>query len=55
MATSGRPLDFYTRQQIVRMRAHGLSIRQVASAQHVSINTVQKYAKNQALKSDTRS
>lgn len=46
MATPGKPLDQRTREQIVRLRAVGLSVREVAKEQRVSVPTVQKVLKS---------
>jgi DNA invertase Pin-like site-specific DNA recombinase len=42
MATSGRPVDNQTRQQIQRLRENGVSVRETARAARVSAPTVQK-------------
>lgn len=43
MATSGRKLTEQERQRIVRLRANGMTIRQLAAHEGVSTRTVQRY------------
>ena len=45
MATSGKPLDNQTRQQIVRLREQGVSVRETAKATMTSTRTVQKHTR----------